>query len=555
MLLEKSAVVEQKKLLAALSVGVLAVFVVLPLWWKTTEVYRATLPYKEIEQLSNRENVITITRQIVVAMLLEDDAKRDDLFLAKIQEYLRITEQVVRDNRYVTLRYIIKKQADGATLNFLMESIKTAQTIKEASDVVGSLLDSQTGHFCLVLFPQSLNSNLFNSVEPRVFVSKHRIALVQLSSVSEDDTALITRTLDVVYGGTDLQSVLSESLHLQNKETVNVDRMRQLRPSAGVQLSFTLLNTDPYILSSHWNIEDAIDGWLRPFMAHRGIRYLCSFYIESQVLYYTDLELNPVKRNGLYTISAENLPQALSILESRMGFQVSQLPNLNFVVYVSPINKTPLYLYHPPDWQHGYTSLFSPQWGGLVVYNHDSSNGSDHHDVLVDMHRVMPTFITQLKKLLGLPELERDSVDILIEEVPEHGVLNWQTDRMLEAKMVECVSFTLTTLQSLLRLLDEVKNMVISDKIQQEVMHSMGKLIKSKEHSSDGKLDLAFQLAKQSMHSAEMAFFDPSILALLYFPDDQNVKKMLKQKKRNKSQTAIVELLYCMMDHIKLIKA
>ena len=35
--------------------------------------------------------------------------------------------------------------------------------------------------------------------------------------------------------------------------------------------------------------------------------------------------------------------------------------------------------------------------------------------------------------------------------------------------MVECVSFTLTTLQSLLQLLDEVKNMVISDDIQQEV--------------------------------------------------------------------------------------
>ena len=35
--------------------------------------------------------------------------------------------------------------------------------------------------------------------------------------------------------------------------------------------------------------------------------------------------------------------------------------------------------------------------------------------------------------------------------------------------MLECVSFTLTTLQSLLQLLDEVKNMVISDDIQQEV--------------------------------------------------------------------------------------
>ena len=37
--------------------------------------------------------------------------------------------------------------------------------------------------------------------------------------------------------------------------------------------------------------------------------------------------------------------------------------------------------------------------------------------------------------------------------------------------MLECVSFTLTTLQSLLQLLDEVKNMVISDDIQQEVSY------------------------------------------------------------------------------------
>ena len=35
--------------------------------------------------------------------------------------------------------------------------------------------------------------------------------------------------------------------------------------------------------------------------------------------------------------------------------------------------------------------------------------------------------------------------------------------------MVECISFTLNTLRSLLQLLDEVKNMVISDDIQQEV--------------------------------------------------------------------------------------
>ena len=56
------------------------------------------------------------------------------------------------------------------------------------------------------------------------------------------------------------------------------------------------------------------------------------------------------------------------------------------------------------DWSHGFTSFLSPQWGGLVVYNHNLS-GSDNTQLSVDVHHVMPTFITQLKKLFGLPEL------------------------------------------------------------------------------------------------------------------------------------------------------
>ena len=41
------------------------------------------------------QNVITITRQLVVAVILEknDDNKQRDLFLAKIREHLRIKEQ------------------------------------------------------------------------------------------------------------------------------------------------------------------------------------------------------------------------------------------------------------------------------------------------------------------------------------------------------------------------------------------------------------------------------------------------------------------------------
>ena len=58
----------------------------------------------------------------------------------------------------------------------------------------------------------------------------------------------------------------------------------------------------------------------------------------------------------------------------------------------------------PADWSHSFTSFLSPQWGGLVVYNHNTTTNNDAK-LSVDMYHVMPTFITQLKKLLGLPEL------------------------------------------------------------------------------------------------------------------------------------------------------
>lgn len=527
MLLESNTVIEQRKRLAALSVGAVAILVIFPLWWKTTEVYRAPLPYNEIEELSNQHDVFTVTREITVVALFENEAtEQTNLLITKIEKYLAITNQAAAKTkeRHITLNYNIKT-ADSAVVNAVREKLKSHDEIKEVSDVMAtSCLLMPMGHLSLVIFDHSVNPKLFAVIEHRAFISKHRIALLQFPQEEmmnvEQMFPVVVNALEAVYGGTDLQKVLSESLRIHSQETVDADRMRQLRPSAGVQLSFTLLNSDPSSLHTQWNIERAVDGLLKPFLNHQGISSLGSFLIESQLLYYADLKLNPAKRDGLYKVSADNLPQALSVLESRLGFQVSQLPILSFVIYTPPIDKSPLYLYRPPDWSHGFTSFLSPQWGGLMVYNHNLTINDDAH-LLVDVNHVMPTFITQLKKLLGLPEIVGNLDSVQLEELASHELYDWQVDRLLEAKMVECVSFTLTTLQSLLQLLDEVKNMVISDDIQQEVEYSLKALMESKQYSKDGRLDVAFQSAKESMHSAEKAFFDPSILALLYFPDDQ----------------------------------
>ena len=46
----------------SLSVGVIFICIGLPLWWNTTKVYRAALPYDEIEQL-NQLKVSCINRK------------------------------------------------------------------------------------------------------------------------------------------------------------------------------------------------------------------------------------------------------------------------------------------------------------------------------------------------------------------------------------------------------------------------------------------------------------------------------------------------------------
>lgn len=46
---------------AALGVGIVCLVIGLPLWWKTTEIYRVQLPYSDINKLSQNRVIYTST--------------------------------------------------------------------------------------------------------------------------------------------------------------------------------------------------------------------------------------------------------------------------------------------------------------------------------------------------------------------------------------------------------------------------------------------------------------------------------------------------------------
>ena len=78
-----------------------------------------------------------------------------------------------------------------------------------------------------------------------------------------------------------------------------------------------------------------------------------------------------------------------------------------------------------------------------------------------------------------------------------------------------------TFFQSLAELLKQIGNIVVSEDIRDLIMTSviMGKESKIALHNNN--LQEAYICSQKALKSAEKAFFDPSLLALLYFPEDQ----------------------------------
>lgn len=91
----------------------------------------------------------------------------------------------------------------------------------------------------------------------------------------------------------------------------------------------------------------------------------------------------------------------------------------------------------------------------------------------------------------------------------------------MRLKTMEYLATSTITLTSLAQLLGKISNMVINDHIQQQVEQALGAIRQSTTALQDGNVTAAVFAAKSALRSSEEAFFDPSILELLYFPDDQ----------------------------------
>ncbi|XP_005056850.1 PREDICTED: GPI transamidase component PIG-S isoform X1 [Ficedula albicollis] len=502
---------------AALSFATIAVVLGLPLWWKTTETYRAALPYADIDGLGQQPVRLVVPMAVVFG---PGSVPRD---LSRSLPFTDVQEMEISVNlrTTVTSRYEMRYRSTTAQEEAALfaATARVLPSSPEADAALHPLQDTTMGSLTMYVVPET-SSLLPQGIN--VYVGKHRSALVRaVGSLAALQARLREVTQVMSFTASSIAAALSDRLPSRQ---LGPDARRNLKSSLGYEITFSLLNPDPKSHTVDWDIEGAVNRYVKPVLDKLSL--VANFSVDSQILYYAVLGVTPRydKESSSFLLSAHSLPHVINPVEARLGSSAASLyPVLNFLLYVPERSHSPLYIQDKDGAPVSTNAFHSPRWGGIMVYNVEvpaSPQASLPLHVDVDMARVMEVFLAQLRLLFGLSR-EEVPPEFLLESPGNEGLADWELDHLLWAHTVENIATVSTTLTSLAQLLDKIGNIVIKDDVASEVYQAVASVQSAVTKLSLGHLQAAFQASKEAVTSSERAFFDPSLLHLLYFPDDQ----------------------------------
>nr|CAD7408453.1 unnamed protein product [Timema cristinae] len=431
---------EKSRIYAALAFFGIMIVIGVPLWWKTTEVYRVSLPYSRIAALEKLDIFIGFNLTIVLSDINKDLSR-------------------------------------------------------------------------------------FTSVKNEILVSSQRTIFF---SPQTEAPKLYDVLQQWWFRETSLQKMVDSMITPTKADQDEIGR-RRIPATKEYDILLTFINPDPDKLQVHWDLGNTIRKYLEPFLYKLSM--LASYKVKSQWLYFVSLEVQPklvTESSGVgqhYALAQDLLPHIITPLEKKLASHISHNPSLNFVVYMPTCDAAPLHIYRRQGMRVGLNAFLSPRWGGIVIHNPSASicqNDSIPEPKLVqpDSGAIMGIVLAQLKLLMGVPEIEKiNKVEILTHS--NEDLYYWELDFLLRVRTLEQLTSAKITLLSLSQLLGEISNIVINDDVGKSIYRAVDNVEYATSMLKMGELKAAFQASKQAFLSAESAFTDPSLLALLYFPDDQ----------------------------------
>ncbi|XP_076317043.1 phosphatidylinositol glycan anchor biosynthesis class S isoform X2 [Tachypleus tridentatus] len=476
-------------------------FVGFPLWWKTTEVFRVPLPYQKMDSLPMQK----VTHLIEVTIVLIDNSVEK----SSLWEHLTLFNLKSSDQLEFKYHFNLREPFP-----------EERRAIVESSNLMD--LDRKLHELDLMkklgsLWMYILPTNMFEFKQPTV--GSHRAAYLQSSSSAVSLSVELMRVVSNIVEEKTLRKLfLPTSMPLKQPDK---DIMRSRSAYTGLDVIFTLLSSQPEVYDIQWDIERAVEEYLKPFS--EVISLVVNVDVKSQILFMTPLNLQPKLLNETeHIISVDQLSLAFNPVESKLGSHSSLNPTLNFVTYVPPQELYPLQIYTEKGEHLNTNSFLSARWGGVYVYNipPPTEGSALPSTVHLDVKEVMKVFLSQLKALIGIHHCgDRDCNGLLF--IQNYTCTDWEVDFLMRRQAQEQLAKASGSLYSLANLLETIRNIVITDVVGDKIHLAIDSLEKGIEFLKTGNLEEAFHFIKCAFISSEEAFYHPSLLALLYFPDDQ----------------------------------
>ncbi|CAO3567933.1 unnamed protein product [Mortierella alpina] len=356
-------------------------------------------------------------------------------------------------------------------------------------------------------------------------LKSQRQGFIQVQEWDEEHIAKsVLEALDVIFGSE--RQTLEKLVNGSDKQGAEkvTDQLKAVKYAPGYQLTFSLFSGDAANSVREWQVQEAINAYLAPFL--KSVETISKFTVESQIQHYASLTFTPEVDADLkeHYLTMDNLPHFINAAEWSLASTVSSLPSLNFLTYIPKPSESPLVIKAGPSSPRSATNSFLiPRWGGITILNRDNSTATAHPDVITvqELEPVMKLFLTQLRDLMGLSHLSNSaSYPITFHQSTNGAPTAWELDQLIRKRTAENIVDSLATLVSLAKLVAETPNMVVLDHIQKDVVDALQLVFASCDGLSKQEYVRALESSRDALVKAETAFFDPTMVSMLYFPDE-----------------------------------
>ncbi|KAL6079119.1 GPI transamidase component [Balamuthia mandrillaris] len=549
-------------------------------WWKTTETYRAPLPFEEIERWDQflsphfkSSDWWNLSLEIVTLLPSSAAAASSNALVAAIKREMELAVKLpenvrVESGREVKLREDVEwrelqQLASGSSWQKLDDRLLQWQkeSAKEGVDTISRYT---------VFLIWGLADNNTTS-----FIGKHRHAWSLLSSSqtaegkdAKDGEAFQRQKEDV----RDLAVGLLQSYLLMTLQTerhralLSEEELRAVGPAAEYRLSFTLLNADPGDHVYSWSFAEASSVFLEPVLHH--LSSLAKFTLDSQILNYIPLQQEPRfdEGKGTHYFTSAGLSHFLQPNDLNSDFTITSQTAINFMLYVPSLRHSPLHIrYNENDEEDSPVDAFLvPRQGGIVIYNNPNetlnntsspSPPKHYHLSTEDLQPIISLFLSQLRQLLAVPlfflpasnsSASPSSSSVTLLPSIHAGMSGWERDALLRKQTVRNLQGATQTLSSLNKLVRKQTHMVVHDEIGEKALHTIDALCRSirsipllsssssqllsrcsassssSQQQKEGLVE-EYRAAKEALEASESAFFDDQMVSLLYFPDEHEL--------------------------------